>query len=145
MSREQRFDPMREIQNISEQVGKQLERGIRSITSPGEPLAVDMYQADDQLVIRTGAIDGLVKESIEISLEGDELTIALQTEPEATPTHARYLLQERRFGGLSRTLQLSVPVKGDEARARVEEGMRLVVTLPLDNSAYSNITVTPVE
>ena len=145
MSREQRFDPMREIQNIGEQVGKQLERGIRSIASAGEQLPLDMYEADNQLVIRTGAIDGLVKESIEISLENDELTIALRTEAEATPTNARYLLQERRFGAMSRTVELSLPVKGNEARAKVENGNRLMVTLPLDDSAYGNITLTPVE
>ena len=145
MTREQRFDPMREIQNISEQVGKQLERGIRSITGPGEQLAVDMYQADGELVVRTGAIDGLIKESIEISLEGDELTISLHTEPEATPTHARYLLQERRFGGMTRTLDLPMAVIGEEASAKVDKSMRLVVTLPLEDSAYGKIKVTPVE
>ncbi len=145
MSQEQRFDPLKEFQNIGEQVAKQIERGIRTVTSGSEQILLDMYQSDDQLVIRTQALDGLVKESIEISLESNLLTIALQTEAESSPTSARYFLQERRFGRLSRTLELAIPVKGNEARAKVESGSNLVITLPIDDSIYGNITVTPVE
>ena len=145
MSREQRFDPLKEFQNIGEQVAKQIEKGIRTVTSSSEQILLDMYQAEDQLVIRTQALDGLVKESIEISLESNLLTVALQTEAETSPTAARYFLQERRFGRMSRTLELSVPVKGNEARAKVESGNSLIITLPIDDSIYGNITVTPVE
>lgn len=145
MTREQRFDPLKEFQNIGEQVAKQIEKGIRTVTSSSEQILLDMYQAEDQLVIRTQALDGLVKESIEISLESNLLTIALQTEAESSPTSARYFLQERRFGRISRTVELSIPVKGNEARAKVEGGNNLIITLPIDDSIYGNITVTPVE
>ncbi len=145
MDSEQRFDPMKEIQNIGEQIGKQIEKGIRNVTSGAEQFALDMYEAEGQLVIRTAAIDGLLKESIEISLETNMLTITFQTEAESTPTTARYFMQERRFGRISRSVELSIPVKGNEARAKVENGNRLVVTMPVDDSVYGNITVTPVE
>ena len=145
MSQEQRFDPLKEFQSIGEQVAKQIEKGIRSVTSGSEQILLDMYQAGDELIIRTHALDGLVKESIEISLESNVLNIALETEAESTPTSARYLMQERRFGRLSRSIELSIPVKGNEARARVESGSNLVITLPIDDSIYENITVTPVE
>ena len=145
MDSEQRFDPMKEIQNIGEQIGKQIEKGIRNVTSGAEQFALDMYEAEGQLVIRTAAIDGLLKESIEISLETNMLTITFQTEAESTPTTARYFMQERRFGRISRSIELSIPVKGNEARAKVENGNRLVVTMPVDDSVYGNITVTPVE
>ena len=145
MSQEQRFDPLKEFQNIGEQVAKQIERGIRTVTSSSEQILLDMYQAEDQLVIRTQALDGLVKESIEISLESNLLTIALKTEAETSPTSARYFLQERRFGRMSRTLELATPVKGNEARAKVDSGNCLIITLPIDDSIYGNITVTPVE
>ncbi len=145
MNKEQRFDPMKEIQSIGEHISKQIEKGIRNVTSASAEIALDMYEAEDNLVIRTTAIDGLLKESIEISLESDVLTISLQTEAESTPTTARYYLQERRFGAISRSIELPISVMENEARAKVENGNRLVVTLPLDNSVYGNITVTPVE
>ena len=145
MSTEQRFDPMKEIQNIGEQITKQIEKGIRNVTSVGDQMLLDMYEADGQLIIHTQAIDGLVKDSIEISLESNVLTIGLETEADSTPTTARYFLQERRFGRLSRDVELTVPVLGNEARAKVESGNSLVITLPIDDSIYGNITVTPVE
>lgn len=144
MNKEPRFDPMKEIQNLGEQLGKQIEKGIRTVTNSPEQIILDMYEADNEIVIRTNAIDGLVKNSIEISLENSILTIAVQTEPEATPPTAKYLVQERRFGRLSRNIELRVPVKANEAKAKVDNGS-LVITLPVDDSIYGNIKVTPVE
>ena len=92
MTNESRFDPMRELQNLGEQITKTVEKGIRTVTSNSEQLLLDMYEADGSLHVCTQAIDGLVKESIEISLESNVLTLAMQTEPEATPTDARYFL-----------------------------------------------------
>lgn len=145
MTNEQRFDPMKEIQNMGEQLTKEIEKRIRTITSSQEALLLDMYEADGSLHIISQPVDGLIKDSIEISLETNILTIAVQAEAEATPTSARYLLQERRFGPLTRSVELSIPVKGQEARAKVDAGNRLVITLPVDDSVYGNITVTPVE
>ena len=145
MTNEPRFDPVKEFQNLGEQITKHIERGIRTVTSSSEQLLLDIYEAEGFLYVSTQAIDGLVKDSIEISLEANELTVALRTEPETTPTMARFLLQERRFGPVTRTVELPIPVKGQEARAKVENGGRLLITFPVDDSVYGNITVTPVE
>lgn len=145
MTNESRFDPMKELQNLGEQITKTVEKGIRTVTSSSEQLMLDMYEADGNLYICTQAIDGLVKDSIEISLESNVLTLAMRTEPEATPTDARYFLQERRFGPVTRHVELSVPVKGHEARAKVDSGSRLLISLPIDDSGFGNITVTPVD
>lgn len=145
MTHEQRFDPMKELQNLGEQITRTVEKGIRTMTSSSEEMLLDMYESDGKLYVCTQAIDGLVKDSIEISLESNILTISLQTEPEATPTTARYLLQERRFGPIARSVELSIPVRGNEARAKIDSGSRLLITLPIDDTGFGNITVTPVE
>lgn len=146
MTNEQRFDPMKEIQNMGDQLSKEIEKRIRTLTSSQEALLLDMYEADGNLHIVSQPVDGLIKDSIEISLdETNILTIEVQSEAEATPTSARYLLQERRFGPLTRSVELTIPVKGQEARAKVEGGNRLFITLPIDDSVYGNITVTPVD
>ncbi len=145
MTNQQRFDPMKEIQNVGEQLTKEIEKRIRTMTSSQEGLLLDMYEADGSLHIISQPVDGLIKDSIEISLESNILTIAVQSEAEATPTSARYLMQERRFGPLTRNVELSIPVRGQEARAKVDGGNRLLITLPIDDSVYGNITVTPVE
>lgn len=144
MSNDQRFDPMKEIQSFGEQISKQIEKGIRTVTNSPEQIILDVYEADSNIVIRTNAIDGLVKNSIEISLENNILTIGVQTEPEAAAPNARYIIQERRFGKLSRQVELTIPVKANQAKAKVESGC-IVITLPVDDSIYGNIKVTPVE
>jgi len=144
MSKEQRFDPMKEIQNFGEQITKQIEKGIRTVTNSPEQIILDVYEDGSDLIIRTNAIDGLVKSSIEISLENSILTVAVQTEAEAVPPSAKYLIQERRFGRLARQVELPVPVKANEAKAKVDSGC-IVITLPIDDSIYGNIKVTPVE
>ncbi len=144
MSHEPRFDPMRELQNLGEQISKTVEKGIRSMTSGPAEFALDMYQVDEELRICTQAIDGLVKDSIEISLEADVLTIGLRSEPQATPTTAVYHLQECRFGPMTRHVELPCEVFGQEARARVDSGNRLHITLPI-NSEFGKIQMTPVE
>jgi len=145
MTNEPRFDPMKEIQNMGEQLTKEIEKRIRTVTSSQDGLLLDMYEADGDLHVISQPVDGLVKDSIEISLESNILTISVQSESEATPTSANYLLQERRFGPLTRSIELSIPVKGQEARAKVDGGSRLLITLPIDDSVYGNITVTPVD
>lgn len=145
MTNEPRFDPMKEIQNVGEQISKEVEKRIRALTSGQDGLQLDVYEADGDLHIVSQPIDGLIKDSIEISLETNILTICARSEPEATPTSARYLLQERRFGPIVRNVDLSIPVKGQEARAKVDGGNRILVTLPIDDSVYGNITVTPVD
>ena len=144
MGNQPRFDPMKEIQNLGEQITKQIEKGIRTVTSGADGLLLDIFQADGNLTISSQPIDGLVKDSIEISLESNILTISVRSEPEPTPTSAQYHLQERRFGALTREVELPIPVKGQEARAKVVDN-RLVISLPIDDSIYGNITVTPVE
>ncbi len=145
MANEQRFDPVKEIQNMGDQLTREIEKRIRTLTSSQEALRLDMYEADGNLHIISQPVDGLLKDSIEISLEANILTIAVKSEAEATPTSARYLLQERRFGPLTRSVELSIPVKGQEARAKVDGGNRLLITLPVDDSIYGNIKVTPVD
>lgn len=145
MTKEPRFDPMKEIQNFGEQISKQIEKGIRTVANVPEQIILDMYEADGKLMIHTSAIDGLVKTSIEISVENNILTIGVQTEPEAAPPATKYLLQERRFGHLSRAVELPFPVKASEARAKLGSGDSLIISLPIDDSIYGSIKVTPVE
>ena len=53
MTDEQRFDPFKEFQNLGEQITKQVEKGIRAVTSGSEQLLLDMYEADGNVNIST--------------------------------------------------------------------------------------------
>lgn len=149
---EQKFDPMKELNRLSKSVGKVIEQGINTVQTTvqtaglgANTVRVDIYEVDDEVFVVSNSLDGLDKNSIEVSMEGDVLTIKGETVPEETPLAASFFLQERKFGPFSRSVTIPIPVKPQEARARVSKTGVLTVTLPVDKDRYQDITVTPAE
>lgn len=126
-----RFDPMKELNTLRQSVGKVIEQGLQTVQSVtnAQTIKLDVYELDDVVIIRTSAIDGIVPDSVEVSMEEGLLTINGETRPEPTPATASYLLQERRFGAFSRTVEIAIPVQSHEAKAKLKDGS-LTITLP---------------
>jgi len=93
-----------------------------------ESLAVDMYETEDEVVVKT-AVPGVKSEDIEVSITGDVLTIKGETRVEEKVEKANYIRQERRYGAFSRSLSLPSTVVADKATAEFESGV-LTLTLP---------------
>ena len=93
-----------------------------------ESLAVDMYETDEKVVVRT-AVPGVKPEDIDVSITGDVLTIKGETKAEEKVEKANYIRQERRYGAFSRSLTLPSTVVADKATAEFENGV-LILTLP---------------
>ncbi|MAU11219.1 MAG: hypothetical protein CL607_15470 [Anaerolineaceae bacterium] len=148
---EERFDPMREIARLGNTMGKVIEKGInqginqvQSLTSPNV-LKVDVYVYEDNVVVRTAPIDGeVVDGSLNVSMEGSELTISGETTAEEVPALASYVVQERRFGVFARTVTINIPVKSNEAKAKLKNRV-LTITLPIDTELQQDIEITPDE
>jgi len=91
-------------------------------------LAVDMYETDDEVVVKT-AVSGIKSENIDVSITGDVLTIKGETKAEEKVEKANYIRQERRYGAFSRSLTLPSTVVADKATAEFDDGV-LILTLP---------------
>ena len=89
-------------------------------------LPVDVYSTTEELVIQA-AVPGLNPEDVEITIEGEMLTI--KGERRSPLENVDYVIQERRFGPFTRTLALNVVVQADEAEAVFEKGL-LTLTIP---------------
>lgn len=138
-----RFDPLRELSRFGESVGKVIEQGIQQVqilTNPVGYVRLDIYELDDNIVIRTSPLDNLIPSSIEVSMEENVLTISGTTKPDNTPAHASFLLQERKFGDFSRSVAINIPVRSQEAKAKLKNGS-LTITLPIDTDHYQDIDV----
>jgi len=134
------FDARRELNSLKQSVERIIGQGVQavqSLTSGGLSLRLDIYELDDHLIVRTTPIDGLVADSLEVSMAEGVLTISGEARPEETPAHASYLMQERRFGAFSRAVAISMPVKADEARAKLRDGA-IIITIPLDHAEASD-------
>lgn len=130
-----RLDPRKQLNSIRDSVGRVIEQGIQSVQTAagGAAIKLDIYELNDEVIVRSSAFDGLDAQSIEVSMEGDVLTINGQTHAEETPAGASFLLQERRFGPFTRSVTIPIAVKSNEARAKLKNNI-LTITLPVDRN-----------
>jgi HSP20 family protein len=120
------------MMTFREAVERMFEEGMLRAPVPfawGEgSLAVDMYETDDSVVIRT-AIPGVKAEDINVSVTGDTLTIKAETAEEEEVKRENYLRRERRFGSYCRSVALPGGLEADKADADYSDGI-LTLTLP---------------
>jgi HSP20 family protein len=93
--------------------------------------AVDVYQDNDQFTVYA-ELPGLKKEEIEISLNGDTLTIGGERKYEANGGQG--FRAERYFGKFQRSLTLPVSVNSEKINATYKDGI-LKVVLPKAEAA----------
>ncbi len=89
-------------------------------------LPIEAYSTDHAIVVRA-AVPGLKPDDVEITLEGDTLT--LRGEFPAPIDNVNSLIAELPWGRFSRTLQLNVPIDANRAEATFDNGL-LTLTLP---------------
>jgi HSP20 family protein len=81
----------------------------------------DIYEENDQLVMKT-ELPGINKEDVNITLEGDRLTIRAEKK-EAVVEDAACYARERQYGQYFRSVTLPFPVKEDKVTANFENGV----------------------
>lgn len=89
-------------------------------------LAVDVYDGDDEIVIRS-AIAGVSPEDLEVILHNDMLTV--RGRREAVEPAGRPLLRECHWGSFSRSLILPTEIDAENITATINDGV-LLVRLP---------------
>lgn len=93
--------------------------------SPWQP-AMDIYEtAEDLVVVLESA--GLDRDSLEISLDRNTLTIYGQRQDVPPHVRQKYHMAEINFGGFQRVIQVPVPVDSDRASWSYQEGMLVIV------------------
>nr|MBN1230061.1 Hsp20/alpha crystallin family protein [Anaerolineae bacterium] len=89
-------------------------------------LPLDAYTTENEIVV-TASIPGAIPDEVEITIEGDSLTIRGEIAPRLE--NASYIFSERFHGQFSRTLQLNVPIDQEHIEATFENGI-LTLVLP---------------
>ncbi len=87
-------------------------------------LPVDVYSTEEEIVIQA-ATPGIDPEEVEITIEGDTLTIGGEL-----PGHlenVNYLFQERPAGKFIRVLSLNIPVDAAKSEASFSNGLLTLV------------------
>ncbi|HEY1085891.1 MAG TPA: Hsp20/alpha crystallin family protein [Candidatus Saccharimonadales bacterium] len=94
---------------------------------PGQ-LAVDVYETDDQLVVKARTA-GVNKEDLDVSISDGILTISGTLSSGDDTEAINWHIQECYWGEFSRTVALPVAVKEDEAAAALKDGV-LTISFP---------------
>jgi len=96
-------------------------------------LPLDVIAKDDEYVI-TAAVPGLKPDDLSVEVLGETVTIRGEIKSEQNGEQDGYLLQERRYGKFSRTLNFPVELDGAKAEASVENGV-LTLRVPKAETA----------
>jgi HSP20 family protein len=129
-----RWEPFRDLVSLREAMDRLFEESFvrpqADWSAPTEAgaLAVDMYETDDAVVVRS-AIPGIKPEDIDITVTGDTLTIKGETKFEEEVKEENYVRREIRYGSFARSLSVPTSVVADKAEAEFENGV-LTLTLP---------------
>lgn len=107
---------------------------------PAGQLAVDVYQTEAELVVQS-AIAGVKAESLDISLEGDILTITGTREQPKEDCDRDYFYQECYWGPFTRQIMMSVEVDPSRTEASLKDGILTIRIPKIDKEKKRKITV----
>jgi HSP20 family protein len=100
----------------------------RPVTEEAWLPETDVFEKDGELVIRTD-LPGMTAENIEVTLEGDILTIRGRREEEKEVKEEQYYCSERAVGEFLRTIRLPKGAVAEGIEAHYDNGV-LEVILP---------------
>ncbi len=138
-----RWDPFREAVTLREAMDRLFEDSYtparRQADSNGSErtwrLPLDAYVTADEIIVLAN-MPGVKPEDVEITIEGDTLTI--RGERPRPLENVDYVMQERPFGKFQRTLNINIPVDANKAEARYENGL-LTLVIPKAEAAKPRV------
>lgn len=127
-----RWEPAREMMTLREAMDHLFDdaftRPLRMGNGHWSMPAVDMYQTDNEIVVKA-AIPGVKTDEVQINVTGELLTIKGEVKENEEAREKAYHLREQRWGMFERTIALPTDVVADKAKAEFENGV-LTITLP---------------
>lgn len=130
-----RWEPAREFMTLREAMDHLFDGAISatftrplSLRDGWSVPAVDMYQTDDEVVVRA-SIPGFKAEDVQINVTGDTLTLRGEVKREEEKQDKAWHIREQRSGSFERSVAMPTAVVADKAKAEFENGI-LTITLP---------------
>jgi len=140
----QKFDPVREFVSLRDNLTKAVGQTLKVVNDVIFP-AVDVYETDQAVIIRTEPLIGVDVSQVEVSMEDDLLIISGETKDDLIIDDAAFIQRELSFGPFKREIRIPRRVRSSEAKASFKQGI-LKITLPKEQSAGTQIVdVTPAE
>lgn len=124
--------PLDELMALPRSVERMFEdpffRPARWLYREAELPALDVRTTAEAVIVEAG-LPGLKAEDVEVSVDGDVLTITGSFKKEEEKEEPGYFMRELQRGAFKRVVTLPVPVKTEGAEAHFKDGL-LTLTLP---------------
>ena len=132
MSNLTRWEPVREMMTLREAMDRLFDdaftRPINLRDGGWSAPAIDMYQTDDEVVVRA-ALPGFKADEVQINVTGDVLTLRGEMKQQEETKERAWHMREQRWGSFERSVSLPTEVTAEKAVADFENGV-LTITLP---------------
>ena len=132
MSNLTRWEPVREMMTLREAMDRLFDdaftRPINLRDGGWTAPAIDMYQTDDEVVLKA-ALPGFTADEVQINVTGDVLILRGELKHEEEKQDKSWHIREHRWGSFERSVALPTAVVADKANADFANGI-LTVTLP---------------
>ena len=132
MSNLTRWEPVREMMTLREAMDRLFDdaftRPLNLRDGGWSAPAIDMYQTDDEVVVRA-ALPGFKADEVQINVTGDVLTLRGEMKQQDEKKERAWHIREQRWGSFERSISLPTEVTADQAVADFENGI-LTITLP---------------
>jgi HSP20 family protein len=129
----ERWDPFREAISLRDAMNTLLQesfiRPTGMLAQDGHmALPLDVCESEDEFIVKA-SLPGVRPDDVEITVQGDMLTIRGESKADEEKKGQNWHIRERRLGRFQRSVTLSAPVKADAAQAHYDNGV-LTLTLP---------------
>jgi len=130
-----RWEPAREMMTLREAMDRLFDDAFThpfSLSREGgsnwSSPAIDMYQTNDEVVVRA-ALPGIKSDEVQINVTNDVLTIRGETKQQEEKNDKSWHIREHRWGAFERSVRLPTGVIADQAKAEFDNGI-LTISLP---------------
>ncbi|HRU05176.1 MAG TPA: Hsp20/alpha crystallin family protein [Candidatus Brocadiia bacterium] len=114
------WDPWAELRRLQRDFTRLFEGVERG--APVDFPAVNVWTGPDDVIV-TAEVPGIEPKNLDVSVQGDTLTIRGNREPDKIKDGESYHRQERGYGQFVRTLTLPHQVDSDKVEAKYEKGV----------------------
>ncbi len=129
----ERWDPFREMVSLRDAMDRLLNQ---SVVRPGQVLSgmrpdaipLDVVDRGEFFEVRA-SVPGVKPEDIEVTVQGDSVTLRGETKSDEERTGDNWLMREHRYGTWQRSVTLPGGVSSDSAEAQMDNGI-LLLKLP---------------
>ena len=133
-----RWDPLGEITSLRRAMDRLFDESfVQALAAPSAgvagSVALDMMETEDALVVRA-SLPGVKPEDLDVSVQGNVLTIEGELRGEQEERPGRFHHRERWYGRFSRQMMLPVEVDHNTCEADFEHGV-LTIRLPKSQQA----------